>query len=283
MAAHLYCRPGDPFLKLQCRYVSLARVVRSRRQAVTQSSSPIHTQRPVAVGVFDSESGARQAAESLGRLGQVTIAGPDMRTGWLETAGDLAGALASVGVPEGQARFYAHEVDAGRCLVVVEAGPDGFTQARDLLRQHGARDVQSEGKELVRGSDAFDGVSGGTVALDADLTGRWEDVRSRYETLFEQHYGTTDTSWAEVEPVYRYAWQMANRPELRGRPWSEVEPTLQRDWAAWPEVAGPIRDVWEDVAAESSTPEGGADRRVPRQGADQSGPASEVVPPPGPA
>src|SRR5205085_11084138 len=106
---------------------------------------------------------------------------------------------------------------------------------------------------------------------------------------FEQHYGTTDTNWPEVEPLYRYAWQMANAPSLRGRVWSEVEPTLQRDWQAqpgrpaWSDAAGPIRDVWEDVAAESTTPEGGAGRRVARQGADQSGPASEVIPPPGPA
>jgi hypothetical protein len=241
------------------------------------------------VGVFDAEAGARQAAEALGGLGQVAVAGPNVRTGWLDTAGDLAGALASLGVPEGEARFYAHEVDDGRCLVVVEAGQDQYTQARDLLRQHGARDVQSEGEELVRGSDAADGVSGGTVALDTDLTARWEDVRSRYETLFEQHYGTTDTSWPEIEPLYERAWQMANAPELRGRPWPEVETTVQRQWesqpgrTAWSEAAGPIRDVWEDVAAEATTPEGGADRRVPRQGADQAGPASEVVPPPGPA
>jgi hypothetical protein len=45
-------------------------------------------------------------------------------------------------------------------------------------------------------------------------------------------------------------------------------------------VAGPIRDVWEDVADEATTgAEGGADRRIPRQGADQQVPAREVVPP----
>ena len=243
----------------------------------------------MAVGVFDSESQARQAAEALDGLGQVALAGPTARTAWLETAGDLVAALASVGVAEGEARFYAHEVDASRWLVIVEAGQDGYTRARDLLRQQGARDVQSQGEELVRGSEASDGVSGGGVALDADLTDRWEDVRSRYEMLFEQHYGTTDTSWPEVEPLYQQAWQMANAPDLRGRPWSDVEATLRRHWEAepgrpaWSEAAGPIQDVWEDVAAESTTPEGGADRRVPRQGADQSGPASQVVPPPGPA
>jgi hypothetical protein len=249
----------------------------------------------VAVGVFDADSQARLAVESLRGLGladaQVAFAGPNARSGWLEVAGDLAGALVSAGVPDGEARFYAHEVQAGRWLVAVEVGEDGesYARARDLLRQHGARDVQSQGKQLVRGSDPAAGALGGGLALDADLTGRWEDVRSRYETLFEQHYGTSDTRWPEIEPLYRWAWQMANAPDVRGRPWPEVEARLRRDWeaepgrAAWPEAAGPIRDVWEDVAAEATTPEGGADRRVPRQGADQSGPARDVLTPPGPA
>jgi hypothetical protein len=240
---------------------------------VTQSSS-IQTDRPVAVGVFDTQP----SAESLRGLGQVAVAGPETRTGWLDVPGDLASTLVSLGVPEGEARYYASEVEASRWLVVVDAGQD-YTRARDRLRELGGRDVQSQGQDLVRGPQQ----SGGRAALDSDLTDRWEDVRSRYETLFEQHYGTTDTRWPEVEPVYQYAWQMANRSDLRGRAWSEAQPTLQRDWPNWSDVSGPIRDVWEDVAAESATPEGGADRRVPRQGADQSGPASQVVPPSGPA
>jgi hypothetical protein len=262
---------------------------------VSQSPpSPIQADRPVAVGVFDADAQARQAVQSLQGAGlsvhQVVMAGPDARPGWLEAAGqDVASTLVSLGVPEGEARYYAREADAGRSLVVVEAGEANYTRARDLLRQHGARDVQSQGKQLVRGSDATAGVSGGALALEADLTGRWEDVRSRYETLFEQHYGTSDTRWPEIEPLYRWTWQMANAPELRGRPWSEIEATLRRNWeggpgrSAWSEAAGPMRDVWEDVAAEATTPEGGADRRVPRQGADQSGPARDVLTPPGPA
>jgi hypothetical protein len=193
-----------------------------------------------------------------------------------------------LGVPEGEARFYAHEVQAGRWLVAAAPGQASYAQARDLLLRHGGRDVQSEGQQLARGGDFPDGMPSG-AALATDVTDRWEDVRSRYEMLFEQHYGTSETTWPRAEPLYRYAWQMANAPDRRGRPWSEVEASLRRDWEAqgrepgWAEAAGPMRDVWEDVAAESTTAEGGAERRISRQGADQSGPARNVTPPPGPA
>ena len=59
-----------------------------------------------------------------------------------------------------------------------------------------------------------------------------------------------------MEPVYRDAWQLANTSEYRGRPWSEVEAAVTRNWQSselsnaypWSSAAGPIRDVWEDVA-----------------------------------
>ena len=274
---------------------------------------PPQTDRSVAVGLFDRPAQAQQATQALQGLGlsqqQVAIvspqgqaptgsgapvpAGPADVSGLLAAAmagGDLAGVLGSLGVPDGEARFYAREVQAGRSLVVVDAG-QSYAAARDLLRRHGATDVESRGEDLVRGDQHSDGAPGGAGPLPADLTGHWQDVRSRYEMLFEQHFGTTDTTWEQAEPLYQYAWQAANAPAYRGRPWSEVEGELRRDWeasqrtpAAWSEAAGPIRDVWEDVAAEAATgAEGGAARRITRQGTDQAGSASDLAPPPGPA
>jgi hypothetical protein len=104
--------------------------------------------------------------------------------------------------------------------------------------------------------------------------------------LWQQHYGTTDATWEQMAPVYRHAWQLANEPRYRGRPWTEVEAAVQSDWQSagrapdWAAVAGPIRDVWEDVAEEAAQgAEGGQDRRIPRQGNDQSGPARTMTPP----
>jgi hypothetical protein len=198
---------------------------------------------------------------------------------------DLEGILVNVGVPEGEARFYAEQASEGQTLVIVKA--DGRPEeVRKLLLDHGGWDVQSRGAEFIRGDGA--GVSGGVGPMPADLTDHWVDFRSRYEMLWQQHYGTTDATWEQMEPLYRYAWGLANDARFRGRPWSEVESNVSREWErspyagqlAWSAAAGPIRDVWEDVTQEAMTgAEGGADRRIPSSGTDQSIAARDVVPP----
>jgi hypothetical protein len=295
--------------------------------------TPPQAGRSVVVGLFEREPQARQAVQGVRRLGlderQVGILAPDQRSEDAPSAGassdvsavlamaavgnDVARVLVEMGVPEGEARFYASEAGGGRTLVVVDA--DGqYGAVRDLVLRNGGYDVQSRGAELARPAGA--GVPGGSGAAPIDLTQKWEDVVSRYEMLWQQHYGTSDATWEQMAPVYRFAWQAANAPHYRGRPWAEVENTVRHEWESlalgsdsaasqtresaagrapqsrredagtasarppWSDVAGPIRDVWEDVADEATTgAEGGADRRIPSQGADQQVPAREVVPP----
>src|SRR5947209_1289681 len=298
------------------------------------ASTPPQAGRSVVVGLFEREPQARQAVQGVRRLGlderQVGILAPDQRSEEAPSAGassdvsavlamaavgnDVARVLVEMGVPEGEARFYASEAGGGRTLVVVDA--DGqYGAVRDLVLRNGGYDVQSRGAELARPAPA--GVPGGSGAAPIDLTQNWEDVASRYEMLWQQHYGTSDATWEQMAPVYRFAWQAANAPHHRGRPWAEVETAVRQEWEStgrmgsepavsqthesaaggaaestredgamasarppWSDVVGPIRDVWEDVADEATTgAEGGADRRIPRQGADQHVPAREVVPP----
>jgi hypothetical protein len=253
----------------------------------TPPSTPgTSSDRAVAVGLFERDSQARQAVEALRGLGlterQVGVLVPDAAgsaptspeadvSGILSvaaSAGDVDSVLQTLGLPEGEARFYAQEVHAGRTLVVVDANTQ-YPAARETLLRHGGYDVQSRGGELARPSGA--GVPGGTGPRPIDVTGNWDDVSSRYEMLWQQHYGTSDATWEQMAPVYRYAWQVANDPRYRGRPWAEAESAVQRDWQAagrapaWSEVAGPIRDVWEDVAEEAAQgAEGGQDRRTAR-------------------
>lgn len=251
--------------------------------------------------MFAREAEARQAVQALRGLGiaeqQVGMLSP--RPGATQPgspgadvsgllalaagAGDLGSVLTSMGVPDGEARFYAQEVAAGRTLVIVDSGA-GADDARRTLLRHGGYDVQARGGDLARPEGA--GVQGGTGARPQDVTGEWADVASRYEMLWAQHYGTTDQTWEIMEPFYRWAWTMANDPRLRGRPWPEVASTVERDWRAsrragdWSLVEGPARDVWDDVAAEAAQGfEGGQDRRIPRQGSDQTVPTRDLLPP----
>lgn len=246
-------------------------------------------QSSIVVVLFPSESEARSAVGQLGadtvRPENVSVLGPgnysdDSPSSFLGSVlaatdrHDLVEALTSVGVPDGEARFYAHEAESGNTLVVIDG--NGHSEAiRGVLLERGGYDVRSRGSELARNTGA--GVPGGAVSRPIDATWRWEDVRWRYEMLWQQHYGTTDATWEEMEPIYRYAWQVANEPRNYGQPWSEAETALRSDWErslparAWPDVAGPMRDVWEDVAEEAAQgTEGGADRRIPGPGTDQS-------------
>jgi hypothetical protein len=86
--------------------------------------------------------------------------------------------LRTMGVPDGQLRFYADEVRSGHPLLAV-ATRDNYAAVRDVILQHGGYDVQSRGAELVRAAGA--GVPGGTGARPLAVTGNWEDATSRYE------------------------------------------------------------------------------------------------------
>jgi hypothetical protein len=271
--------------------------------AIVSSSIPSQTGRSIVVALFEQESQARRAVEAVRALGvaeqQVGLLAPVKDSGssaaspsadvsgllaLAARAGDTGSVLQTMGVPDGDARFYAQGVQGGRTLVVVKADSE-FAGAREVLLQHGGYDVQSQGGELARPEGA--GVPGGTGPRPIDVTGHWQDVASRYEMLWQQHFGTSDATWEQLAPVYRHAWQAANDARYRGRPWSEVEAALRQDWQSspatnmsWSEVAGPVRDVWEDVAEEAAMgAEGGADRRVPRPGADQSVAARNLSPP----
>jgi hypothetical protein len=244
--------------------------------------------RSVAVGLFDQPAQARQAAQALGGIG---ISEPELGVlppGSTSTD-ELRELLVDKGVPEGEARFYSLEAEAGRTVVIAEASGD-YQAARYLLLRHGGRDVQSQGATLVRDEGLDDTQVHRAVPRPIDVTDRWEDVISRYEMLWQQHYGTSDATWEQMEPIYEWAWNAANQSRRRGQAWSSnVETELRGAWAArpgasmWSEVAGPVRDVWEDVSHEAALgAEGGGDRRIPRQGTDQAGPARDVVPPRGP-
>jgi uncharacterized protein (TIGR02271 family) len=61
--------------------------------------------------------------------------------------GAIAGALVGMGIPEEEAKYYEGEVKSGRTLVTVRAG-GRYAEAQQLLRQHGAYDMQSAGQTV---------------------------------------------------------------------------------------------------------------------------------------
>jgi hypothetical protein len=74
-----------------------------------------------------------------------------------------------------------------------------------------------------------------------------------YRQRWQQRSGTTGGRWEDVEPGYRYGWEMRSRPEYRGRGWGDVESDFQRDWATrnpnapWDRARDSVRDAWESA------------------------------------
>src|ERR687897_769003 len=87
-------------------------VTTRRRLPSVNPTSPTQTERTVAVSVFDNERRAGEASQALRDLGF------DERQLTLLTAvsGDVREALLSLGVPEGEVRFYSDEIENGHAV-----------------------------------------------------------------------------------------------------------------------------------------------------------------------
>ncbi|MBV9322955.1 MAG: YsnF/AvaK domain-containing protein [Chloroflexi bacterium] len=89
----------------------------------------------------------------------------------------------------------------------------------------------------------------------AGATTTWDQAMPTYRQEWQQRYGSAGGRWEDYEPAYRYGYELRNRPEYRGRAWTEVEPELQRDWTQrnpttpWARVSNSVRDTWQNVTS----------------------------------
>ena len=164
-------------------------------------------------------------------------------------ATQLGRALVDAGVADGPARFYEREFAAGKSLLLVE--PAGDASLRLLLHLYGGRDLEDVGGALARAPELATDPLDSTTPVGPTLD--WPAVAAHYEMLFDQRYGAEDATWAEYEPAYRFAWELAHQPRDRGRQWSDVANRVRRAWQAlgtgpdWDDVEGGMGDVWQDV------------------------------------
>jgi uncharacterized protein (TIGR02271 family) len=93
--------------------------------------------------------------------------------------GAIAGALVGMGVPEEHAKYYEGEAKAGKTLVTVRA--DGrYDDAQQILRDHGAYDVESRGSAATATSNPTPQSSG---AATRTMREGQEAVQLREEEL----------------------------------------------------------------------------------------------------
>ncbi len=78
-------------------------------------------------------------------IGPIIAAGP--LAGVLSGAvtGGVAGGLIDLGIPEDRGQDYEKQLRSGGILAVVETSPDKISEASEILRRFGAKDVESHG------------------------------------------------------------------------------------------------------------------------------------------
>jgi uncharacterized protein (TIGR02271 family) len=116
------------------------------------------------------------------------------------------------------------------------------TVRREELRVDRQGDVNMSGMES---GSRMSTTSGGT----------WDQVMPTYRQRWQQRMGQSGGRWEEYEPGYRYGYELRNRPEYRGRQWTDVEPQVERDWAQrnpttpWARVRDSVRETWDDTTS----------------------------------
>jgi uncharacterized protein (TIGR02271 family) len=80
------------------------------------------------------------------------------------------------------------------------------------------------------------------------------DHRDDYVTHHRDTFGGTEADYPEREPAYRYGIDLANHPDYRGRPWSEIAPAAREYWVrqngeTWMEYEPAVRYSYERASA----------------------------------
>jgi hypothetical protein len=86
------------------------------------------------------------------------------------------------------------------------------------------------------------------------MTGDTTDDETHYRTHWSNTYASSDTSYDDYAPAYRYGAQMRNDARYRNSDWSKVEDALHADWDArygtdgvttWDKVKAAVRHGWD--------------------------------------
>jgi uncharacterized membrane protein len=223
-------------------------------------------------------------------IGPIVAAGPLAATlagaGVGAVAGGLIGGLTGAGVPEEEAHVYAEAVRRGGALVTVRAEDARAEEAAGIMRSCGAVDIdrraemwRGEGwqrhdpsaepysaEQLSRERAMYAGSLGATAGESTAARGQmnpasrpvtqtmprddaWNEHSNHFRMHHSEDYGAF--GFEEFEPAYRYGWGLGNDQRYRGRDWSEIEPTIRRDWESrypnnsWERFKTAVRRGWD--------------------------------------
>jgi uncharacterized protein (TIGR02271 family) len=163
--------------------------------------------------------------------------------------GGIVGALEEAGVDHDTATYYDEKFRAGGYLPTVRANDMEYDKARMILERHDG-DVRAGATGTTAGAATMPAASTSTAR-------GWDTAMPRYRSRWQERYGKSGARWEDLEPAYRYGYEMRNPPTYRGQSWSDVEPELRRDWETryhdrpWDRFRTNIREAWDDTGDQS--------------------------------
>jgi hypothetical protein len=196
-------------------------------------------------------------------LGPFIAAGPIMATlagiGAGGAVGGLLGALVGAGVPEYEAKRYEGRMRSGGILVSVHCdNNDWAKKAKTLLERTGAEDISSAAQSSADYAETDRPLPRAATTTESLSTqGGYREYEDDFRAHYRQKYGSGGAAYEDYSPAYAFGCEMANNPRYRGRVFSEVEPSLRRDYegrypgSRWERVKDSVRYGWDRLMARS--------------------------------
>jgi hypothetical protein len=202
--------------------------------------------------------------------------------------GGLIGALVDMGVPEETAQYYAEGVRRGGHLITIRTADHMTDRAVDILNRHNPIDVNerasqwrqegwtgfdSNAETFHRTAGERDRVTGleethhtsdyGTdigmerteKRMQSDMSSDYTDFSAyddRFRNHFESTFTTTDYTYEQYQPAYRYGYDLATDERFVDRGWQDIEPEARSRWdernpGTWEQFKSAVRHAYEEI------------------------------------
>jgi hypothetical protein len=211
------------------------------------------------------------AALAIPGVGPIVAAGPLATAltglGIGAAAGGIIGALANIGVPEDEAGYYAEGVRRGGVLVTVSASEAQAERAAQIMRQHGAVDIEKRAASWKEsGWDRFDEsrkpLTSEELARERDSFLVGSEATGVRSTGARRAAGTERMDTADMDSdrwASDYTDTMVRDRRYEGRDWTSIENDVRTDWetrhpGTWDRFRDRIRSEWERRVYSSGTP-----------------------------
>ena len=95
-------------------------------------------------------------------------------------------------------------------------------------------------------------VDEGAEIETADVAVAFVDVEPRFREHYDTYYTTTDYTYDQYAPAYRYGYNLATDPYYGEREWSEIETDVETRWeehneGTWEEFKDAVQDGWHET------------------------------------